>query len=78
LDLLFSAIAFDDKGRAVAEISRALTGKLEPESIARTAREGFRFEGAIDYSARTKEVRFAVRNNASGDIGSVIVSVKAP
>jgi hypothetical protein len=78
IDLMFSAIAFDDRGKAVAEITRSLTGKLEPESIAQIRRDGFRFQGEIDYPARTKEVRFVVRNNTSGDIGSIIAPVEAP
>jgi hypothetical protein len=79
VDLLFSVVAFNDKGKAVAESSEALsTAKLEPESIARIRREGFRFQGVIDYPAETKEVRFAVRNNATGDVGSIVAPVKAP
>lgn len=78
IDLLFSAVSFNDKGKAETEISKAVTVKLEPQLIARTRREGFRLHGVIDYPARTKEVRFAVRNNASGDVGSIIAPVEAP
>jgi VWFA-related protein len=75
MDLLFTAIAFDNKGKSVGEITREMTGKLKPESIARIRREGFNFQSAIDYPEGTKEVRFAIRNNATGQIGTVIAPV---
>jgi VWFA-related protein len=78
VDLLFSAIAFNDEGKAVAEITRAMNGKLEPDTVARIRRDGFHFQGVIDYPAKTKEVRFAIRNNSSGDIGSIIAPAPAP
>jgi VWFA-related protein len=78
VNLQFSAAAFDGNGKAVAEISKAFMEKLSPESIAQIRRAGFRYQGVIDYPARTKQVRFAVRNNATGDIGSIIAPVEAP
>jgi len=78
VDLQFSAVAFDDKGKAVSETARAFLEKLEPESMAQIRRAGMRYQGAIDYPARTKEVRFAIRNNATGDLGSVIAPVEVP
>jgi VWFA-related protein len=77
VDLQFSAVAYDPAGKAVAEISKAFVEKVGPESIAQIRRAGLRYEGTIDYPAQTKEVRFAIRNNASGDIGSVIAPVNA-
>jgi|WetSurMetagenome_2_1015567.scaffolds.fasta_scaffold1133258_1 hypothetical protein len=36
-----------------------------------------RYEGVIDYPLRTKEVRFAIRNNATGDIDPAILPVES-
>ena len=78
IDLQFSAVAFDQKGKGVAEISKRFKDKVGPEAVAQIRRSGLRYEGVIDYPAGIKEVRFAVRNNATGDMGSVIAPVEAP
>lgn len=72
------AIAFDQKGKGVAEVSKRFKDKLGSEAVAQIRRSGLRYEGMIDYPAGVKEVRFAVRNNATGDIGSVIAPVEEP
>ena len=77
VDLLFSAVAFNEKGREVAEISKTFVERLDAKSIAQVRRAGFAYQGVINYPAGTKEVRFAIRNNSSGDIGSVVAPVEA-
>lgn len=71
VDLLFSAVAFDRKGKSVAEFSQRAQGHFTPEMIQRLDRQDFTYRETMHFPSDTTTVRFVVRDNNSGDMGSV-------
>ncbi len=71
VDLLFSAMAFDRKGNSVAEFSERTQGHFTPEMIQRLDHQDFTYRKTMHFPVGTTVVRFVVRDNNSGDMGSV-------
>ncbi len=71
LNLVVAAIAYDRKGAPVAEFSKRVQSKLTPEMVTRASRDGFTYREKIPVPDGTTLVRFIVRDNNSGEMGSV-------
>jgi VWFA-related protein len=71
MNLVVAAIAFNRKWEPVAEFSRRVQRKLTPEMVQRAGRDGFTFRETIHVPVGTTLVRFLVRDNRSGEMGSV-------
>ncbi len=72
VDLEFGAIALDKQVHEAGEFTRPLQGSPKPESIATLAREGIKLRQKLDLSAGTYDMRFFVRDNSTGKIGTVV------
>jgi VWFA-related protein len=75
ISLGFAALATDSKGKPVGQFSKVMEGDLSPEMSAALRAKGLSFDGTIDLPPGSNEsVRFLVRDNLSGKMGSVTVS----
>jgi hypothetical protein len=75
ISLGFAAIATNSKGQPQGEFSRIMEGDLTPEMAAGVRAKGLSFDGSIDLAPGTdRSVRFLVRDNVSGRMGSVTVT----
>jgi VWFA-related protein len=74
LNLFFVATAFNENGKEIAEREQTITARLGEDSLAEIRAHGVDFPATLDYSFNAKEFRFALRDNASGSIGTVIVA----
>ncbi len=70
-----AALATDSKGKVLGEFSMVRDGDLTPELAAGVRVKGMSFDGSIDLPPGSDHsVRFLVRDNLSGRIGSVTVT----
>ena len=75
ISLEFAALATDPKGKPLGEFSKQMEGDLAPELAAGIRAKGLSFDGSIDLPPGSdRSVRFLVRDNLSGRIGSVTVT----
>ena len=75
LSLGFAALATDSKGKILGEFSKIMEGNLTPEMAAGVKTKGLSFDGTIDLPPGSEEsVRFLVRDNLTGKMGSVTVT----
>jgi VWFA-related protein len=75
ISLGFAALATDSKGKPLGQFSKIMEGDLTPEMAAGVRAKGLRFDGTIDLPPGTEEsIRFLVRDNLSGKMGSVTVT----
>jgi hypothetical protein len=74
ISLGFAALATDSKGKPLGQFSKIMEGDLPPELSAAVRTKGVSFDGTIDLPPGSDEsVRFLVRDNLSGKMGSVTV-----
>ena len=71
IDMAIVAIAMDEHGKAVGDGESHLSGKLKQETADKIRRSGAAVEVGLDLPAGTYKMRFAVRDNLSGELGSV-------
>jgi VWFA-related protein len=71
MSLDVAAIAFNGKGEPVAEFSRKVEQNLSVETMQRAVRDGLVFRETMHVPSGTTLVRFVVRDNNSGEMGSV-------
>ena len=75
ISLGFAALATDSKGKPLGQYSKIMEGDLSPEIAAGVRAKGLSFDGAIDLPPGSNEsVRFLVRDNLTGKMGSVTVT----
>jgi hypothetical protein len=75
LDMGFAALVTSAKGVALGDFSKVMQGDLSPEMAAGVRKKGLSFDGSIDVPPGSDEsVRFLVRDNLSGRMGSVTVT----
>jgi len=75
LDLSVVAVIQDDHNRYIGEFEKSLTGNVKPELLARVLSDGVNFHSHIDLPAGNLRVRFAVRDNQTGKIGSLVAPI---
>ena len=75
ISLGFAALATNSKGQPLGQFSKIMEGDLSPEMAAGVRNKGLSFDGSIDLPPGSDEsVRFLVRDNLSGKMGSVTVT----
>ena len=72
VDLEFVARA-TNKGTVAATVSQQFKGNIVPETLARLKTDGILYRHFLDLAPGDYEVRFMVRDNLTGRIGSLIV-----
>jgi VWFA-related protein len=65
------ASAGNDKGEFAAPFAKIVEANLKPESLAQVRSEGITYNDAIELPASARSVRFVVRDEISGRIGTV-------
>jgi hypothetical protein len=68
-------LARDSHGQDAARFAKKLGGNLTPESARRIALAGMKFDSSMQLAPGYYDVRFVVRDNLSGRIGSVTAPV---
>jgi hypothetical protein len=75
ISLGFAALATNSKGQPQGQFSKNMEGDLSPEMSAAVRNKGLSFDGSIDLPPGADEsVRFLVRDNLTGKMGSVTVT----
>ena len=72
IDIEFVAQA-TNKGAAVGTVSQTIKGVIVPDTLAKLKTDGIVYRNSLSLSPGDYQVRFIVRDNLSGKIGSVIV-----
>jgi len=78
MSLDFGAAAREPAGKIVASHGRTLDAHLKPESLQQIRSDGITYKGALDLPPGQYTVRFVVRDNLSGRMGSVAASLTVP
>jgi len=78
LSLDFQVAAREPTGNVVASNSRTLEAHLKPQTVARIRSSGITYKGALELPPGEYSVRFVVRDNLSGHLGSVAAPLKVP
>src|SRR4051812_49140211 len=75
ISLGFAALATDSKGKPLGQFSKVMEGDLPPEMSAAVRAKGVSFDGTIDLApGKDQSIRFLVRDNLTGKMGSVTVT----
>lgn len=72
LDLEVGAIALDKHIKDAGEFLHPVKGNPKPETVSQFARDGIRLQEKLDLLPGTYDMRFMVRDNATGEIGTVV------
>jgi len=73
IDLQIAALAFDSRRKSVASSSQALATSFKPEMLQKILQSGLGIPEKLDLPPGQYEIKFAVRDNLSGLIGTVSV-----
>lgn len=76
VDLDTGGIALDKNTKEVGEFLRPLKGNPPSDVLQKLSREGIRLHASFALTAGMYDVRFFVRDNANGHIGTVVVPVQ--
>ncbi len=76
LSLDFAAVAKTGAGQPVAQFSKSAEGRLKPETAAKFKARGVKYSGEIELPPGEYTVRFVVRDNLSGRMGTVSAPLK--
>jgi hypothetical protein len=71
VDLQIAALAFDTNRKTVASSSQALATSFKPEMLQKILQSGLGIPQKLDLPPGQYEIKFAVRDNLSGLIGTV-------
>ena len=71
INLEIAAVALDRKGKDVARFSQAVQVSFNPEMLARIMKTGIALKEQLELIPGSYECRFIVRDNQSGQIGTV-------
>jgi len=76
IDLSVVSVAFDAKGKNGGQAQRQVSAKLQPETLAKVRKTGLGVRQEFELTPGTYDIRFAVRDNLSGEIGSVAYALE--
>lgn len=76
-DLSVAATALEKEGKTAGTFSKDFAGKLSTETAAQLAEKGFFWDGAIQVNPSAEIVRFVIRDNLTGRLGSISVPITA-
>ena len=71
VDLQIASLAFDSKRKSVASSSQSLVTTLDPGELQKILQSGLGIAQKLDLPPGKYEIKFAVRDNLSGSIGTV-------
>jgi VWFA-related protein len=71
IDLQVTTVVFDGNRKSIASMSQVIATNLEPEMMRKTLQTGLGIPEKIDLPRGKYEVKFAVRDNLSGLLGTV-------
>jgi hypothetical protein len=71
IDLQVTTVVFDGNRKSIASMSQVIATNLEPEMMRKTLQTGLSIPEKIDLPRGKYEVKFAVRDNLSGLLGTV-------
>ncbi|HXY24443.1 MAG TPA: VWA domain-containing protein [Candidatus Acidoferrum sp.] len=71
IDLQIASLAFDSKRKSVASSSQAVATTLKPELLQKILQTGLGIAQKLDLPPGKYEIKFAVRDNLTGSIGTV-------
>jgi len=78
MSLDFDAAAREPTGKIVTSHGRTVEAHLKPEALVQIRFDGITYKGALDLPPGQYTVRFVVRDNLSGRMGSVAASLTVP
>jgi VWFA-related protein len=76
IHLTVTAVAADANGKAASTFSKDIEANLQPQNLARMRSEGLLFRDVMDVPAEASVVRFVLRDEISGRMGSVTAKLK--
>lgn len=76
ISLEFLAVARTPKGEGAAQFDQTVEAKLKPEAVAQVRGAGITFNNSIQLPPGDYAVRFVVRDNVTGRMGSVLAPIK--
>ncbi len=76
IDLEVIVLAFDNNHKSVATTAQAIATSLKPEMMQQTLKTGLGIPEKLDLAPGKYEVKFAVRDNADGLLGTVSVPLE--
>lgn len=71
IDLTLVAVAFGTDGKNAANAELHVAATLQPERLDLLRKSGMRLKASLELAPGKYEIRFAVRDNLTGEIGSV-------
>ena len=71
----FAGLARNHQGEDVADFVKKIEGNLSPETVRRLALAGIKFDSYLQLTPGYYNVRFVVRDNLNGHVGSVTAPV---
>ncbi|MBI2678757.1 MAG: VWA domain-containing protein [Candidatus Koribacter versatilis] len=76
LQLDFLAIARDPQGEAAGQVAQKIETNLADNQLKQVAAEGVNYKGVLQLPPGSYQLRFIVRDNLTGRIGSVVAPVQ--
>jgi len=76
IEIQLTKLAFDSKGKCVSNFSNTLRTQLSPEMLQEVLRAGLVIPQGIDLPVGDYEIKFAVRDNPTGKIGTVSIPLQ--
>src|SRR5215471_8861690 len=76
IEIQLTKLAFNSEGKCVSTFSNTLTTHLSPEMLQEVLRAGLVIPQGIDLPVGDYEIRFAVRDNPTGKIGTVSIPLQ--
>jgi VWFA-related protein len=76
INLEVTTLAFDSNRKSIASMSQAIATKLDAERVEKILRTGIGIPEKIDLPPGKYEVKFAVRDNLSGLLGTISVPLE--
>jgi VWFA-related protein len=71
-----AVVAFSLDGKPAGTMGQTIDTRLKPEALAQIQQGGLTYKNLIELAAGDYQVRFVVRDNLTGRIGSVMTNVK--
>jgi hypothetical protein len=75
LNIELSALAHNERGQLIRHVERSVTGKIAPEKLDSLRGGPMQLVGHLELPPGHYTVRFVVRDNISGNLGSVTAPV---
>lgn len=78
IELEFVGVARDAQGKAAKEFMQTFKAKLKPSDIEQIKSSGITYRNVLEVPAGDYSVRFVVRDNFAGRVGSLVAPLRSP